>query len=325
MRVRVFPRGGGPTIPPSINAPPASRMMPSTSCMVCGDTALQSAKTVFFPVRFIAAATSRALSIAAPGFSTDRIMSQLATSFSTDPQSSSPASFASCRVRPLRPSSAVKTLQPLSLRQPAIAWPMSPGLTTPTFLMFIVTLLVDAPGPRGRLAIKYTHCASHNKNSRSFHSAARTPIVRSACPLAASSAVAPLRRCADVPVYLIILATVLTHTSFKGSKVLISLYAIDLGANPLTIGMLFSMYSFFPMFLSLYAGRLSDRLGARLPMLFGACGLWTGLLLPYLVPRLEALYVSATLIGMCYIFYTVAVQHLIGSFGEGTARTRNYS
>ncbi|MCW5603392.1 MAG: MFS transporter [Burkholderiales bacterium] len=124
---------------------------------------------------------------------------------------------------------------------------------------------------------------------------------------------------------LIVLVTVLTHTSFKGSKVLISLYAIDLGATPLTIGVLFSMYSLFPIFLSVYAGRLSDRLGCRAPMLFGACGLLAGLLLPFLLPRIEALFVSAAMIGMCYIFYTIAVQHLIGSFGAGAERTRNYS
>lgn len=126
-------------------------------------------------------------------------------------------------------------------------------------------------------------------------------------------------------VYLIILVTVLTHTSFKGSKVLISLYAIDLGANPFAIGVLFSMYSVFPVFLSVYAGKLSDRLGFRWPMLFGACGLLAGLLLPYFVPRIEMLYVSAVLIGTCYLFYTVSVQHLIGSSGEGPQRTRNYS
>ena len=34
---------------------------------------------------------------------------------------------------------------------------------------------------------------------------------------------------------------------------------------------------------------------------------------------------SAALIGLCYIFYTVSVQHLIGSIGEGVQRTRNYS
>lgn len=125
--------------------------------------------------------------------------------------------------------------------------------------------------------------------------------------------------------YLIVLVTVLTHTSFKGSKVLISLYAIDLGANPFTIGILFSMYSLFPVFLSVYAGKLSDRYGFRPPMLFGACGLLLGLLLPFMMPQLATLYVSAALIGMCYIFYMVTVQHLVGSFGEGVDRTRNYS
>lgn len=125
--------------------------------------------------------------------------------------------------------------------------------------------------------------------------------------------------------YLIVLVTVLTHTSFKGSKVLISLYAIDLGANPFTIGILFSMYSLFPVFLSVYAGKLSDRYGFRPPMLFGACGLLLGLLLPFMMPQLATLYVSAALIGMCYIFYMVTVQHLVGSFGEGADRTRNYS
>lgn len=125
-------------------------------------------------------------------------------------------------------------------------------------------------------------------------------------------------------IYLIVLVTVLTHTSYKGSKVLISLYALDLGANPLMVGVLFSMYSVFPVMLSVYAGKLSDRYGYRRPMLFGASGLALGLLLPFVFPALPTLYLSAALAGTCYIFYTVSVQHLIGSVGEGIARTRNY-
>lgn len=125
--------------------------------------------------------------------------------------------------------------------------------------------------------------------------------------------------------HIIVLLSVLTHTSFKGSKVLVSLYALELGATPIAIGALFSVYSIFPVVLSLYAGRISDRYGYRLPMVFGACGLAVGLLLPFLVPRLATLYVSAGLIGFCYIFYVVSVQHLVGSIGEGAARTRNYS
>ena len=126
-------------------------------------------------------------------------------------------------------------------------------------------------------------------------------------------------------VWLVILLTVLTHTAFKGSRVVISLYAIQFGATPFEIGILFSMYSVFPVVLSVYAGKISDRLGFRRPMLFGALGLMIGLLLPFVFPRLAALYASAVLIGMCYIFYTVSVQHLIGAAGEGHERTRNYS
>lgn len=124
--------------------------------------------------------------------------------------------------------------------------------------------------------------------------------------------------------YLVVLTTVLTHTSFKGSKVLMSLFALELGANPFTIGTMFAVYSIFPVFLSLHAGKISDRLGFRLPMLLGACGLLAGLALPFLLPSLAGLYASAVLIGIFYIFYTVSVQHLIGAMGEGAARTRNY-
>jgi len=88
---------------------------------------------------------------------------------------------------------------------------------------------------------------------------------------------------------------------------------------------LFAMYSVFPVFLSVYAGKVSDRLGFRWPMVLGSVGLLCGLILPYAVPSVVALFASATLIGMCYIFYIVSVQHLIGSMGEGIARTRNYS
>jgi MFS family permease len=125
--------------------------------------------------------------------------------------------------------------------------------------------------------------------------------------------------------YLIVATTVLNHIAFKGSKVLVSLYALELGANPLSVGLLFSLYSLFPLFLAFYAGRIADRFGARWPMLVGSLGLACGLLLPYLLPRLPALYVSATVIGAFYIFYTVSAQHLIGAFGGAQQRTRNFS
>lgn len=127
------------------------------------------------------------------------------------------------------------------------------------------------------------------------------------------------------PIFRIVLLSVLTHTAYKGSKVLMSLTALELGANEFFVGVLFSTYALFPLLLSVYAGKISDRIGFRTPMLFGSIGLLIGLTLPFLVPRLEMLYVAAGLIGFCYIFYTVAVQHLIGAMAEGHDRTKNYS
>jgi MFS family permease len=122
-----------------------------------------------------------------------------------------------------------------------------------------------------------------------------------------------------------ILLAVLNHTSFKGSKVLIALYAIHLGASPSAIGILISMYSLAPIVIAIHAGRMSDRLGHRLPMLFGSAGLGTGLLIPWAWPSLPALYASAALIGSCYIFFVVSLQSLVGSVGSSDDRARNYS
>jgi MFS family permease len=125
--------------------------------------------------------------------------------------------------------------------------------------------------------------------------------------------------------YLAVIATVLNQIAFKGSKVLMSLFAMKLGADQFMVGVLISLYSLFPLFLAVTAGRISDRFGPRIPMLLGSLGLAGGLLLPFLLPRLAMLFVSAAIIGCLYIFYTVSVQHLIGSFGSGEQRTRNFS
>jgi MFS family permease len=123
--------------------------------------------------------------------------------------------------------------------------------------------------------------------------------------------------------YSVVALALLNHTSFKGSKVLISLFALELGASQFLIGVLYAMYSVFPIVLAVYAGKLADRVGMRRPMLLGSVGLTLGLLIPYAVPSVLALFLSATFIGMFYIFFVVAMQSLIGALpGE---RATNYS
>ena len=124
-------------------------------------------------------------------------------------------------------------------------------------------------------------------------------------------------------VFVVVLCNML---SYRGSKVLISLFAIELGATQIFIGTLIAMYAVFPMLLALYAGKLTDRLGVRTPMLCGSGGVAVALLLPFLFPSIPALYASAALIGASHVFYNVAVQNLVGILSSGAeSRTRNFS
>ncbi len=113
--------------------------------------------------------------------------------------------------------------------------------------------------------------------------------------------------------------------AFRGSKVLITLFSIELGASKILIGVLVALYSLFPMFLALYAGKLADRLGVRWPVVFGSCGIALGLTVPFLFPVLPALYVQAAGVGTAHVFYNVAIQNLIGGLGGANERTRNYA
>jgi MFS family permease len=124
-------------------------------------------------------------------------------------------------------------------------------------------------------------------------------------------------------VYLTVFLAILNQIGLKGSKILVALYAIDLGASPFTIGMLVSMYAIFPLMLAVYAGRISDRLGVCRPIMLGSFGMCGSLLIPNLLPFLPGLFLSAALVGVSHIFFHVATQHLVGSFGDGEARTRN--
>lgn len=126
-------------------------------------------------------------------------------------------------------------------------------------------------------------------------------------------------------IHVVLLIVLCNMTSYRGSKVLVSLFAIELGAPQFYIGALVAMYSLFPMLLAFFAGRLSDRLGVRLPMIAGSIGLAIGLSLPYLSPSVIGLFASAAILGACHVFYNVSVQNLVGILSESDNRTQNFT
>ena len=126
-------------------------------------------------------------------------------------------------------------------------------------------------------------------------------------------------------IYLIVLMCTLNHTGFGGSRVAVSLYALHLGANQFTIGVLMALYGLCPMLLAVTIGKLADRVGPRLPMLMGTAGVAVALLLPPLFPGLATLYITALLIGTSFHFFFVTVTGIAGGIGGEGNRVRNYA
>jgi len=126
-------------------------------------------------------------------------------------------------------------------------------------------------------------------------------------------------------IYLILFLGLLNWMCFMSSRVLMSLYAIELGASAAAIGALIALYGLGPLVLSVQAGKVSDRVGSFRSIVLGSAGLAVGLVIPYLFAGLEVLYAAALIIGIALVFLNIALQHLIASFGDAEARTRNVS
>ncbi|HSQ05072.1 MAG TPA: MFS transporter, partial [Burkholderiales bacterium] len=128
-----------------------------------------------------------------------------------------------------------------------------------------------------------------------------------------------------MPIYLVFALSLSNTTSMRAARVVITLYAIKLGAGPFAIGMLAAAFGLLPTLLAWFVGRLSDRYGARWLLIVGAGCASVGMLLPYFAPALALLYVAALLNGLSFAFYNVSLQHVVGIVSSREHRTRNFS
>jgi MFS family permease len=115
------------------------------------------------------------------------------------------------------------------------------------------------------------------------------------------------------------------HVVLTGNRVTVSLEALRQGHSTAVVGVLMALYAFLPMLCAVAAGRFSDRVGVRRPMLAGSIGLCAGALVPALVAGLAALLVSATLVGVSFMLFQVAAQNATGELGGATVRAHNFS
>src|SRR5258708_5456317 len=109
-------------------------------------------------------------------------------------------------------------------------------------------------------------------------------------------------------IYIVSLITVLNHIGFTGSRGAVSLYALELGANQFSLGIIIALYSLCPMLFAIVIGKLADRTSPRLPIIVGTVVTAVALLLPPLFPGLETLFVVAILLGLFHTIYALPLE-----------------
>ena len=124
---------------------------------------------------------------------------------------------------------------------------------------------------------------------------------------------------------LVITLTILLHLAFAGSRVTLSLYALQLGASVMTVGLLISLLAALPLLFSVGWGRAIDRIGVSKPLLIGACSVLAAVLLAAAVPRLGMLFVVSAVVGSGFMLVHICVNQIAGLLGEPHERPRNFS
>ncbi len=127
------------------------------------------------------------------------------------------------------------------------------------------------------------------------------------------------------PINFTLILAFINFTAGQAGRVLLTLDALQLGASPFAIGALAATFSALPGLLAWAAGRLDDRFGSRWLLTLGAIGSSCGLLVPFLIHTLPALFVAAAMLGLGFSLYTVSVQKLVGVLGKPEEHARQFS
>ena len=128
-----------------------------------------------------------------------------------------------------------------------------------------------------------------------------------------------------MPIFFVLILSLLNSISVAAARVVLALYALELGAQPLTVGVLAATFSALPLLLSVPIGRLSDSFGARWLLVLGALIGGLGMLIPYFAHNLPAIFIAAAIIGSSAAIYNVLCQNLVGLLSTPQNRSHNFS
>lgn len=120
----------------------------------------------------------------------------------------------------------------------------------------------------------------------------------------------------------ILLLIFLFQTIINATRPVITLSADEFGASIVIIGILTSSFALLPMVFSIHAGKVIDKFGDRIPVIFGFIAAIAGMIVPALFTTIWALFASQLLLGLANICIPIALQNLLGH--QSTAKNRDY-
>ncbi|WP_241236320.1 MFS transporter [Brevibacillus marinus] len=118
----------------------------------------------------------------------------------------------------------------------------------------------------------------------------------------------------------ILLIAIGFHTMLWMTRPIVTLYASELGAGTMEIGLLTSIYAFLPLLLAVRAGRFADHVGDRTPLLLGMVGCVAGMLVPSLFPARLSLYLSQIMVGISQVIVNISLQNALGNAANDANR-----
>ena len=126
-------------------------------------------------------------------------------------------------------------------------------------------------------------------------------------------------------IYFAFVLSFLVILSMQTGRVIITLYALKLGAQPFAVGVLAAMLPVLPTLLSWHVGRLSDRFGSRWLLMVGIAAGASGMLLSYALPGLPALFATSVMYGLLFALSISPLQNLIGLLSTPEDSAKNFS
>jgi predicted MFS family arabinose efflux permease len=126
-------------------------------------------------------------------------------------------------------------------------------------------------------------------------------------------------------IFLIILLAVLNQISFGGTRVAVSLYALDQGAEQFTVGTIIALFALMPTLLAISIGKIADRTAPRVLMILASVINLAALLFPWASTGLPVLFVMALVLGLTHPMFLIPLEAAVGGVGGGGQRVRNYA